>query len=147
MSWLFGRKKVKDSPPDSGEDTSPSTNHADDYILVERQTNSPSSIVGAHENDSSIKSFGLYPFVPQDQSANISAFPSHVAQMDILCDASKYLHSIKFQLNKTFENYLEIDSVQAHEIFSFILRIKKEDYNYDFSLETSVINEMATGTS
>ncbi|XP_015124220.1 uncharacterized protein LOC107046189 [Diachasma alloeum] len=146
MSWLFGRKKVRDSPPDSGEEASSSTSHIDDYILVERQTNPPSSIVGGHGNDTSTKSFGLYPFLPQDQSINASTLSSNISQMDILCDAPRYLHCIKFQLNKTFETDIEIDRLHADEIFSFILRIKSEDYDYDFSLETSVINEMVTST-
>lgn len=141
MSWFFGKKKVKDSPPDSGEEASSSTSNADDYILVERQTNLPPSIAGGPGNDPSIKPFGLYPHL-QDQPMNPPAIPSNLSQMDVLCDMTRYLQCVKFQLNKKFENDIEIDRLHADEILSFILKVKSDDYDYDFSLENSVINEM-----
>ncbi|XP_011303804.1 uncharacterized protein [Fopius arisanus] len=141
MSWLFGRKKTKDSPSDSGEETA---SNIDDYILVEKQVNAPSPVGGAGADPT--KNFGLYPYLPQNSSTNVPQIPSNVSSLDILCDAPNYLPCIKFQLNKMLENDVEMDRIHADEILSFILRIKSENYDYDFSLENSVINEMATSS-
>ncbi|KAK0085941.1 hypothetical protein PV325_008042 [Microctonus aethiopoides] len=149
MSWLFGKKKHKESPTDSSEEASGS-NQSDDYIIVERRGNPfDPNIASLNENNSgSSGNSNIYPFLdvtkmppPLPSSSSSSSFNQ---QDDILGDTQTYLNVIQFQLSKQFDNDYEIDRINVDEISSYILRIKDEEYNYDFSLEKSVITEIST---
>ena len=134
MSWFFGKKKHhKESPPDSPEETSTSAN--DDYIIIEKHANpmSPTSWSS---------SGGLYPDLGNG-SAGPTTVPSTPTQpqLNSVADNVNYLQGVPFKLNKIFDNDFEIDRLRVDEIMSFVLRIKNEDYDYDFSLERSTIIE------
>jgi len=138
MSWFFGKKKHhRESPPDTPEETVPS--QAEDYIIVEKQDNplSPTSGMGG----------GLYPYLG-DGPAVPAPYPPIAGQHNVLPGESQnYLHGVPFKLSKSFDNDFEIDRLKIDEILSFVIGVKNEDYDYDFSLESSVINEMESGAN
>ncbi|KAK0174855.1 hypothetical protein PV327_010576 [Microctonus hyperodae] len=151
MSWLFGKKKHKESPTDSSEEASGS-NQSDDYIIVERRGNPfDPNITSLNENNSIAGGSGnsnIYPYLdvtkmppPLPSSSSSSSFDQ---QDDILGDTQTYLNVIQFQLSKQLDNDYEIDRINVDEILSYILRIKNEEFDYDFSLEKSVITEISS---
>uniref|UniRef100_A0A6V7LP21 UMA domain-containing protein n=1 Tax=Bracon brevicornis TaxID=1563983 RepID=A0A6V7LP21_9HYME len=140
MSWLFGKKKTKDTSSEGGEGVS--TSQVDDYIYIEKDMNS-SSTASERDHNAMFKSFVLYPPLGPDNDVNLPKMSERLIHQNILCDPQAYLHGIKLELNKKLEDNFEIDRLQADEILSFVLRIKSDDYDYDFSLENSVVNEMA----
>lgn len=133
MSWFFGKKKhQRESPPDTPEESTPA--QPDDYVIIEKQANPLSLTAG-----------GLYPHLG-DGTAFPPSYPPTTSQNQPLPGESlNYLHGIPFKLSKSLNNDFEIDRIRIDEIMSFVVRIKNEDYSYDFGLETSVINEMESG--
>lgn len=146
MSWLFGKKKHKDSPPESREEQEQQTsaNSGDDFVVIERRRtslppNGPSTPYPS----------GLYPFIggtPMNPAMSADNLPKLSQQ----ADAPHYLSGVPFKLCKRLEsnmnNDLEIDDLRISEILSFIERLENQNYDYDFSLETGVITEMASRT-
>lgn len=141
MSWFFGKKKQKDSPPDSTEEEQPSADQ-DDFIVIEKRRTSLPPTVGT--GDTPYPS-GLYPFIggtPTYPAMSTGNLPKLSQQVD----APHYLNGVPFKLNKQLEsnmnNDLEIDGLRISEISSFVERLDNQNYDYDFSLEESVITEM-----
>lgn len=137
MSWFFSKKKQKESPPESSNDSS-GAEQPDDYIFVEKRTDTPAKQEDAAMSD------GLYPTLdPQNGPAVIPGLPGKSsAQMENF----NYLSGVPFKLCKTLEQNLnddlEIDRLRIDEILSFINRLENEKYDYDFSHENSVVAEM-----
>lgn len=139
MSWFFGKKKHhKDSPPDSPEEEVP-PEQGEDFIFIERRN------PGANTGDNGARSSGLYPSIsglpyypPMPQTNNLQQNPQ--------VDSQSYLNSIPFKYGKDLEKSLhsdmDIDRLRVNEIMSFIERVQKENTEYSFSIEKSVIAEM-----
>lgn len=141
MSWFFGKKKHKESPTESADEAT-SSSQADDYIIIEKQANpfapSPTSSTGGPSGG---PNGGLYPFIGGGM-VNPPSIPAVPTQSTGISDTQSYLSGIPFELDKKFENDGEIDRIHVDEIFAFVLRVKSEEYEYDFGLEKSVITEM-----
>ncbi|KAL0131140.1 hypothetical protein PUN28_002603 [Cardiocondyla obscurior] len=148
MSWLFGRKKHKDSPPESRDEQEErsSTDPGDDFIVIEKRRTSLPPNVG---EQSTPYPSGLYPFIggtPMNPTMSAGNLPKLTQQVDV----SHYLSGVPFklckQLQSNMNNDLEIDGLRISEIMSFIERLENQNYNYDFSLETGVISELDSRT-
>lgn len=148
MSWLFGKKKHKDSPPESRDEQEQQTSadSGDDFIVIERRrTSLPPNVGGQGTPYPS----GLYPLIggtPMNPTMSTGDLPKLSQQ----ADAPHYLSGVPFKLCKHLEsnmnNDLEIDGLRISEILSFIERLENQNYDYDFSLETGVITEMNSRT-
>lgn len=147
MSWIFGKKKHKDSPPESTDEQERQTsaNSGDDFVVIERRTSLPPNVDGSNTPYPS----GLYPFIggsPMNPTMSADNLPKLSQQ----ADAPHYLSGVPFKLCKHLEsnmnNDLEIDGLRISEILSFIERLGNQNYDYDFSLETGVIAEMDSRT-
>ncbi|XP_012275730.1 uncharacterized protein LOC105697203 [Orussus abietinus] len=138
MPWFFGRRKQKDSPPESGEEE-PSSEQGDDFIFIEKKGNPMNSNT---DNDES--SGRLYPALGGAVSYP-PPLPSNLFQQH-QTEGVNYFSNVPFKLCKELQSSMNndaaIDKLRVSEISSFIERIGNEDYSYDFFLEKSVINEM-----
>jgi len=149
MSWLFGKKKHKDSPPESRDEQEerPSANSADDFIVIERRrTSLPPNV----SDQGTPYPSGLYPFIggtPLNPTMSVGNLPKLTQQVD----APHYLSDVPFklckQLDSNMNNDMEIDGLRISEIMSFIERLENQNYDYDFSLEMGVITEFNSRTS
>ncbi|XP_012224978.1 uncharacterized protein [Linepithema humile] len=146
MSWLFGKKKHKDSPPDSRDEQEEqaSTSQADDFVVIEKRRTSLPPNVGESGQGTPYPS-GLYPFIggtPMNPAMSAGNLPKLSQQVD----APHYLSGVPFklcrQLESNMNNDLEIDGLRINEILSFVERLENQNYDYDFSLETGVITEI-----
>jgi len=146
MSWLFGKKKHKDSPPESRDEQEEqaSASQADDFIVIEKRRTSLPPNVGEGDQGTSYPR-GLYPFIggtPMNPAMSTGNLPKLTQQMD----APHYLSGVPFklcrQLESNMNNDLEIDGLRINEILSFVERLENQNYDYDFSLETGVITEI-----
>ncbi|XP_034949770.1 uncharacterized protein [Chelonus insularis] len=134
MSWLFGKKK-KDSPTEVPEEVSAATQ--DDFIMIEKNHN--------RQDENLAQGSNLYPFLDDKPTGPPIPvpIPKHAIIPDnILGDSQSYLNLIPFKLKKEFECDTEINRIQVDEILSYIIRVTSENYDYDFTLENSVISEM-----
>ncbi|XP_011701736.1 PREDICTED: uncharacterized protein LOC105458262 isoform X1 [Wasmannia auropunctata] len=148
MSWLFGKKKHKDSPPESRDEQEdrPPADPGDDFIVIERRrTSLPPNV----SDDGISYPSGLYPFIggtPMNPAMSAGNLPKLIQQ----ADAPHYLSGVPFklckQLQSNMNNDLEIDGLRISEIMSFVERLENQNYNYDFSLENGVITEMDSRT-
>ncbi|KAL6448259.1 hypothetical protein ACFW04_000319 [Cataglyphis niger] len=146
MSWLFGKKKHKDSPPESRDEQQTPADSGDEFVVIERRrTSLPPNVDGQNTPYPS----GLYPFIggtPMNPTMSAGNLPNLSQQVD----APHYLSGVPFKLCKHLEsnmnNDLEIDGLRISEILSFIERLENQNYDYDFSLETGVISEMNSQT-
>lgn len=140
MSWFFGKKKHKESPPDTTEEEQ-AAEAVDDFIMIEKRRTSLPPNVGS---ENAPLPSGLYPFIggtPTCPAMSTGNLPKLSQQMD----APHYLSGVPFKLSKQLEsmnNDFEIDSLRINEIMSYIERLENQNYDYDFSLEESVITEM-----
>lgn len=123
MSWIFGKKKSKESPVDVDRTVCQTPPIAQDG------TPYPSS---------------LYPFI-----GGTPTYPSpssDLTKQSQQPDVQHYLSRVPFKLSKQLEsnmnNDFEIDRLRVNEILSFVQRIEEQNFDYDFSLEKSVITEM-----
>ncbi|CAL1684985.1 unnamed protein product [Lasius platythorax] len=148
MSWLFGKKKHKDSPPESRDEQEQqsSADSGDDFIVIERRRTSLPPNVG---EPGAPYPTGLYPLIggtPMNPTMSAGNLPKLSQQ----ADAPHYLSGVPFKLCKHLEsnmnNDLEIDGLRISEILSFVERLENQNYDYDFSLETGVITEMNSRT-
>ncbi|XP_020299865.1 uncharacterized protein LOC109863755 [Pseudomyrmex gracilis] len=146
MSWLFGRKKHKDSPPSSRDEQEEqlTSDLKDDFLVVEKRSSSLPSEVG--NQDTSYPS-GLYPFIggtPMNPALSDLNLPKRSQQVDV----PHYLSGVPFKLCKQLESKLndnlEIDGLRINEILSFVERLENQNYDYDFSLEANVIRELSS---
>lgn len=149
MSWLFGKKKHKDSPPESRdeqEERPPAD--PDDFVIIEKRRTSLPPNVG--EQGTPYPS-GLYPFIGGSTPLNPTMSTGNLPKLTQQMDAPHYLSGVPFklckQLQSNMNNDLEIDSLRISEITSFVERLENQNYNYDFSLETGVIAEMDSRTN
>ncbi|KYN01845.1 PREDICTED: uncharacterized protein LOC108774759 [Cyphomyrmex costatus] len=147
MSWLFGKKKHKDSPPERDEqEERHTTDLRDDFIVIERRTSLPSNI----GDQNTPYPNRLYPLL-DGTSMNPTVSADNLPKLTQQLDASHYLSDVPFKLCKQLQSNmnsdLEIDSLRISEIMSFIERLENQNYNYDFSLETGVITEMDSRTT
>ncbi|XP_070155053.1 uncharacterized protein [Polyergus mexicanus] len=148
MSWLFGKKKHKDSSPESRDEQEQQTSadSGDEFVVIERRrTSLPPNVDGPSRSYPS----GLYPFIggtPMNPTMSAGNLPNLTQQ----ADAPHYLSGVPFKLCKHLEsnmnNDLEIDGLRISEISSFVERLENQNYDYDFSLETGVISEMDSQT-
>lgn len=152
MSWFFGKKKNKESPTESTEEISSPSSQNDDYIIIEKQANPFAPGPEASGNIPS-GSGGLYPTLGGDRGVNLPIVPplpgsrsSALADQNTLGDTQAYLSVIPFELNKELDRDIELDRLRVDEIANFITRIMSQDYQYDFSVEKGVINEMDAAT-
>ncbi|XP_008548520.1 uncharacterized protein LOC103571941 [Microplitis demolitor] len=153
MSWFFGKKKNKESPTESTEEISP-TSQNDDYILIEKQVNPFAPNLPGSDSGGNLPSgsSALYPALSGDRMINQpipplpGSRPTTSADKNILGDTQAYLSIIPFELNKELDKDPELDRLRVDEISNFISRIMSEDYQYDFSVEKGVINEMEAVT-
>ncbi|OXU27146.1 hypothetical protein TSAR_010055 [Trichomalopsis sarcophagae] len=135
MSWFFGKKKHRDSPPDSPQEPAPSDDG--EFIFIERR-NQP-------EPNADDKPPSLYPSL-----SNITPYPSMPMAPFVKQGSQEgptnYLTNIPFKFCKELERNMNedlvIDQLRLNEIESFIKRINADNYNYEFSVERSVIAEM-----
>ncbi|XP_011874050.1 PREDICTED: uncharacterized protein LOC105565446 isoform X2 [Vollenhovia emeryi] len=148
MSWLFGKKKHRDSPPESRDEQEerPPADPGDDFIVIERRRTSLPPNVG---DQGAPYPGGLYPFIggtPLNPTMSVGNLPKLAQQVD----APHYLSGVPFklckQLQSNMNNDLEIDGLRISEIMSFVERLEDQNYDYDFSLETGVITEMDSRT-
>lgn len=149
MSWLFGKKKHKDSPPESRDEQEASAIQADDFVVIEKRRTSLPPNVGEGGQGTPYPS-GLYPFIggtPMNPAMSAGNLPKLSQQVD----APHYLSGVPFKLCKQLEsnvnNDLEIDGLRINEILSFVERLENQNYDYDFSLETGVITEIDSRNS
>ncbi|XP_014480606.1 PREDICTED: uncharacterized protein LOC106747525 isoform X2 [Dinoponera quadriceps] len=143
MSWLFGKKKHKDSPSDSTEEEQPSRDQSDDFIVIEkRRTSLPPNVGG----ESTSQSSGLYPFIGGTPTTYPAMSTGNLPKLSQQTDAPHYLSGVPFKLSKELQsnmnNDLDIDGLRISEILSFIERLENQNYDYDFTLEEGVIAEM-----
>ncbi|XP_011056773.1 PREDICTED: uncharacterized protein LOC105147456 [Acromyrmex echinatior] len=148
MSWLFGKKKHKDSPPERDEqEEQPATDLGDEFIVIERRRPSLPPNVGDHNTFYPNR---LYPFI-DGTAMNPTISDGNLPKLTQQLDAPHYLSDVPFKLCKQLQSNmnsdLEIDSLRISEIMSFIERLENQNYNYDFSLETGVITEMDSRTT
>lgn len=142
MSWFFGKKKHKDSSPDSTEEEHPSGEQSDDFVVIEKRRTSLPPNVG--EGNTSHQG-GLYPLI-----GGIPTYPAmstgNLPKLSQQVDAPHYLSGVPFKLCKELQsninNDLDIDGLRISEILSFIERLENQNHDYDFSLEEGVITEM-----
>ncbi|XP_043270116.1 uncharacterized protein [Venturia canescens] len=128
MSWLFGKKKHRESPPETPEE--PNNAQSEDYIIVEKEENpTPLGPSGS-----------LYP-----QLGPTPYPPAIVQQQSQSSESQSYISGIPFKLSKTLNSDFEVERLRIDEITSFVHQIINEDYDYEFNLERSVINEMDSG--
>ena len=145
MSWFFGKKKQKDSPPDTPSNEPSSSNQNDDYIFVEKRSNLYPAI-----NDEGAENFnsGLYP--PIRGGLPYPAPAPSLTKQSSTTDFHNIINDIPFKLcprlEKSMNNDLDIDTLRINEISHFIERIKSSDSKYDFNVENSVISEMNSQT-
>ncbi|TGZ32210.1 uncharacterized protein LOC112462585 isoform X1 [Temnothorax curvispinosus] len=154
MSWLFGKKKHKDSPPESRDEQEerPPADPGDDFIVIERRrTSLPPNVEHSTGEHGTPYPSGLYPFIggtPMNPAMSAGNLPKLAQQMD---NAPHYLSGVPFklckQLQSNMNNDLEIDGLRISEIMSFVERLENQNYDYDFSLETGVITEMDSRTN
>ncbi|XP_011635667.1 uncharacterized protein LOC105426233 isoform X2 [Pogonomyrmex barbatus] len=144
MSWLFGKKKHKDSPPESRNEheEQPAVDSGDDFIIIEkRRTSLPPNVSNQ----------GLYPSLHDNTPMNPAMSTGNLPKLSQQVDAPHYLSGVPFklcrQLESNMNNDLEIDSLRISEIMSFVERLENQNYNYDFSLENGVITEMDSRTN
>ncbi|KAL6264653.1 hypothetical protein P5V15_004754 [Pogonomyrmex californicus] len=144
MSWLFGKKKHKDSPPESRNEheEQPAADPGDDFIIIEkRRTSLPPNVSNQ----------GLYPSLHDNTPMNPAMSAGNLPKLSQQVDAPHYLSGVPFklcrQLESNMNNDLEIDSLRISEIMSFVERLENQNYNYDFSLENGVITEMDSRTN
>lgn len=134
MSWFFGKKKHRESPPETPEE--PPAPPDDEYIFVEKRNQS-----GPNSDD---KTPGLYPSLNNINS--YPAMPTALVKQNSQESHSSDLSNIPFKLCKELERNMNddllIDKLRLDEILNFIKRVKVENYDYEFSLERSVIAEM-----
>lgn len=134
MSWLFGKKKHhRESPPETPEEPSLNNVQPEDYIIIEKEENplSPTS---------SRASGSLYP-----QLGGTMLYPPLVGQQqNQLPESQSYISGIPFKLSKTLNNDYEVERLRIDEITAFVHQIINQDYDYEFNLERSIINEMDT---
>lgn len=132
MAWIFGKKKQKESPPETPEEEPSQPD--DEYIFIEKRNQPEPNPNGLPPN--------LYP------PLNITPYPSMpaVPKQNSQEAQTNDLHSIPFKLSKELERSLNddlvIDKLRLDEIVSFIKRVNMKNYDYEFSLERSVIAEM-----
>lgn len=136
MSWFFGKKKHRDSPPDSPEDQGAPD---EGYIFVEKKNQ-------AGPNSDNLPS-NLYPSLNTEALPYPPALPgSSIVKQGSLDNQMGYLSCISFKLCHTLERSrnddLVIDQLRLDEIASFIKRVNVDNYDYTFSLERSVISEL-----
>ncbi|XP_076244062.1 uncharacterized protein LOC143185179 isoform X2 [Calliopsis andreniformis] len=142
MSWLFGRKKhQKDSPPSESVEEENSSDQNEGFVVVKGPAPVPPSV---GQDASGYPSGNLYPYIPTVIPSDSSKDHSHG-------DTMHYLSGVPFKLCKQLEinmnNDLVIDRLRIDEILSFVERIQSQNYDYNFSLEESVIAEMNSGSS
>ncbi|KAG7198837.1 hypothetical protein KM043_001805 [Ampulex compressa] len=149
MSWLFGKKKhQKDSPSEVMEEELSSTTREDGFISIERRNpRSPSNpTVG---ECSPYPEGGLYPFMGGMPTYPAVA-PADSPKQHQQGDALHYLSGVPFKLCKRLEMFmeddLEVDKLRVAEILSFIERLENQKYDYEFSVEESVVAEMNSGS-
>ncbi|XP_015593279.1 uncharacterized protein LOC107266852 [Cephus cinctus] len=145
MSWFFGKKKHhKESPPESSDETLP--NQGDDFIFIERRGNPGPELPS---DRSSQPSGGLYPVI-DNIPYNPTPIPTNFPKQTAHNENQNYLQGVPFKLCKHLDNTIsgdsDIDMFRVNEILSFIVRLENEDFTYDFTLETSVANEMDSRT-
>ncbi|XP_014211861.1 uncharacterized protein LOC106641837 [Copidosoma floridanum] len=130
MSWFFGKKKNKESPPSSPEEPAPH----DGFIFVEKR-NQPNT-------DNNTPS--LYPNLNDPLSYQPMSGP--VVKQNSQDGQNNDLTSIPFKFSKDLEDTLNqdlvIDKLRLEEILSFINKVGTENYDYEFQVERSVINEI-----
>ncbi|KAK2584194.1 hypothetical protein KPH14_006619 [Odynerus spinipes] len=125
MSWFFGKKKHhKESLAESFEDLTTIPPN------IPEETPQPST--------------GLYPLI-----SGVPTYPipsTDLPKQNQQADVQHYLNGVPFKLCKQLENNMnndfEIDRLRVNEIMSFINRIEEQNFDYEFSLEKSVISEM-----
>ncbi|XP_044001978.1 uncharacterized protein LOC122848165 [Aphidius gifuensis] len=152
MSWLFGKKKQKESPTDSAEETtSVGPSQPDDYIIIEKQGNPFAPMNPASGSVSSSSGNSLYPYL-NDGSMNYPSVPSTIPQQinnnNNQIEQQNYLTGVPFKLSKQFDDDQnnEIERLKIDEIISYYSRVNVDNFNYDFGLEESVINELESTT-
>lgn len=152
MSWLFGKKKQKESPTDPTEETSSvGPSQSDDYVIIERRGNPLAPINPVSGNVSSPSGNSLYPYL-NDGSINYPSVPSTIPQQinntNNQIEQQNYLTGVPFELSKQFgdDRDNEIERLKIDEIISYYSRVNVDSYNYDFGLEESVINELESTT-
>lgn len=133
-SWLFGKKKHKESTPDSPEEEP--TQPDDEYIFIEKR-NQPEPNPNGFPSNLYPSLVTPYPSVP---------VPPMISKQTSQDSQTNDLNNIPFKLSKELERSLNddlvIDKLRLDEIVSFIKRVNMKNYDYEFSLERSVIAEM-----
>lgn len=138
MSWLFGKKKhQKDWTPESTEEEQ-SSDTDQKFVWVENAISSTN--LGNEQRPQG----NLYPYI--GNNTPYPTLPPNDCTMQSSHDSVNYLSDVPFKLCKRLESTmnsdLEIDSLKISEILSYIERIENQNYDYDFSVEQSVIAEM-----
>lgn len=142
MSWLFGKKKhQKDLPPDTTEQEQPS-DPSDTFVCIEKKVTSEDS----PGNGQQYPQGNLYPYI--GGGTPYPLLPTNNLAKQNGQESVNYLSGVPFKLCKTLEynmnSDLEIDSLRINEILSYIERIENQNYDYDFSIEQSVVAEMSS---
>lgn len=137
MSWLFGKKKHRESPPETPNE--PANAGSDDsFIFVERREN-PSNPQNPNLYPM-LNNMSMYPPMPVHPSA--SAVTKQISQDSSNSDLSLIPFKFCKALERSRNNDFDIDKLRVGEIESFLKRIDQENYSYEFQLERSIINEM-----
>ncbi|KAJ8683065.1 hypothetical protein QAD02_018857 [Eretmocerus hayati] len=134
MFNFFGKKKNRESPPSSPEEGTPPSD--DNFVFIEKR--------GQTGPDSENKTPSLYPSL-----TNIDAYPSvpipavrQISQDSHTSDLSTIQFKLCRELQRSMNDDLVIDKLRLDEIVSFMRRINQRDYEYEFTVERSVIAEM-----
>lgn len=134
MSWFFKKKHPKPSTSDSYED----------LTIAAQEENFPTS--SNIQDGLPYPNSGLYPFIGDVPTSESQKLPTDSSKQNQQADTQHYLNDVPFklcgQLNNNLNNDFELDILRVNEILSFIQRIEEQNFDYDFSLEKSVISEM-----
>ncbi|XP_011496683.1 PREDICTED: uncharacterized protein LOC105361269 [Ceratosolen solmsi marchali] len=137
MSWFFGKKKHHRETPLSPEDETRQSHEG--FVFVKQ--NQP----GSNYNE---RSSNLYPSL-----SNITPYPptqtpfvKEGLQENNINDLSNIPFKFCKELERSINEDSVIDQLRLDEIAKFFKKVNKADYDYEFSLEQSVIDEMNSQT-
>jgi len=139
MSWIFGKKKQKESPPSTPEEE-PAPSQDEGFIFIEQrnQPNADNNTPSLYPNLNDMTSpYPSYPPMPVPV-----AVPKQSSQDSQTHDLTSIPFKFCRDLERTMNEDLMIDKMRLEEISSFMNRINRENYDYKFNLERSVINEI-----
>ncbi|XP_076634163.1 uncharacterized protein LOC143348145 isoform X2 [Colletes latitarsis] len=144
MSWFFGKKKYqKDSPPEFTEEEQPSDSVIEGFVHIKKYPAPPPPTLDLAQDAVELRGNNLYPYIPPG-SVYSATLPMDSTKDHVHGDGMHYLNGVPFKLCKQLEvvKDIEIDKLRISEVLSYIENVELQNYNYNFSIEKSVVTEM-----